>query len=215
MKVVAIIQARLGSTRLPGKVLLNIGGLPCIKHSLDFCKSLVEVDEVVVATTLQPEDDELCSYLEDQNIHFYRGSTENVLSRYFYCARQYNAAVILRITADDPIKDRAIAEKIINFHKNNFAKFDYVSNNLKPSFPEGHDIETFTFSALEKAYSNAKKESEKEHVTPYIWKNPNLFNLYNFESTVDYSDLRLTLDEIGDYYFLCKLVNPYFAINFL
>ena len=168
--IVAIIQARNGSTRLKnkimkevvhGKSLIDIVVKRAIKTSL--------VDFIVVATTTNSEDDCLAQWCNDKDIKVFRGSETNVLDRYYKCAVKYNADTIVRITADDPFKDPQVNDYAIKLLIDN--KYDYVSNTINPSYPEGLDVEVFTFVALKSAYENATLESEKEHVTPYIWKN--------------------------------------------
>jgi spore coat polysaccharide biosynthesis protein SpsF len=191
MKIVAIIQARMGSTRLPGKVLLDLEGSPLIQRVIDkvLCSN---VDEVVVATTISASDDKLVEWCKYNSISFFRGSENNVLKRYYECAKSYDADVVVRVTSDDPFKDPLVINKAIDMMIEN--QYDYVSNTIHPTFPEGVDIEVFTFNALKKCFNNAVLHSEKEHVTPYIWKNDNIFSLYNFTYEENLSSLRWTID---------------------
>lgn len=191
MKIVAIIQARMSSSRLPGKVLLDLEGKPLIQRVIDnvLCSN---VDQIVVATTTNPKDDKLAQWCKGNSISFFRGSENNVLERYFECAKSYAADIVVRVTADDPFKDSNVINKAIDILLR--SKYDYVSNTIRPTFPEGLDIEVFTFNALEKCYKNATLYSEKEHVTPYIWKNNKIFSLHNFIHEEDLSSLRWTID---------------------
>jgi spore coat polysaccharide biosynthesis protein SpsF len=199
--IVAIIQARNGSTRLKnkimkevvhGKSLIDIVVKRAIKTSL--------VDFIVVATTTNSEDDCLAQWCNDNDIKVFRGSETNVLDRYYKCAVKYNADTIVRITADDPFKDPQVNDRAIKLliDKN----YDYVSNTINPSYPEGLDVEVFTFAALKSAYENAALESEKEHVTPYIWKNKDKFKIFNFMYSENISHLRWTIDYEEDLEFV-------------
>jgi spore coat polysaccharide biosynthesis protein SpsF len=209
MKTVAIIQARMGSTRFPGKVLSELCGLPMLSVLLHRVRKTDGIDEVVVATTTSYTDDILVEWLTKNNVSFFRGSEEDVLSRYWQCARAHNADLIIRITADDPLKDpKIIARGIAEFKGEK--KLDYVSNTINPSYPEGLDVEIFSFSALDKAYKEASLPSEREHVTPYIWKHPEKFALHSFEMHRDLSNWRWTVDKPEDLLFL-KTVLSYFG----
>ena len=199
--IVAIIQARNGSTRLKnkimkevvhGKSLIDIVVKRAIKTSL--------VDFIVVATTTNSEDDCLAQWCNDNDIKVFRGSEINVLDRYYKCAVKYNADTIVRITADDPFKDPQVNDYAIKLLIDN--KYDYVSNTINPSYPEGLDVEVFTFVALKSAYENAALESEKEHVTPYIWKNKDKFKMFNFSYSENISHLRWTIDYEEDLEFV-------------
>jgi spore coat polysaccharide biosynthesis protein SpsF (cytidylyltransferase family) len=191
MKTVAIIQARMGSSRLPGKVLLDLEGMPLIQRIVNkvLCSN---VDEVVVATTKSVNDDKLVKWCKGNSVSFFRGSECNVLERYYECAKFYDADNVVRVTSDDPFKDPLVINKAIDILID--GQYDYVSNTIHPTFPEGVDIEVFTFNTLERCFNNATLDSEKEHVTPYIWKNDSDFSLYNFTYKRDLSLLRWTID---------------------
>ena len=216
MKIIAIIQARMNSTRLPGKVLTEIVGVPMLEIILKRIKLSKKIDEIIVATTISSTDDILVNWLIDKNIKFFRGSESDVLSRFYYCALENNADIIIRVTADDPLKDPLIIDHAIDLFKNNI-DYDYISNTLKPSYPEGLDIELFTLNALSKAHNAASLSSEREHVTPYIWKNQQLFNILNFEMTPNLSHLRWTVDKQEDLLFIkkvLKLLNNNIYVNY-
>ena len=195
-KVVAIIQARMESTRLPGKVLRNVNGIPLLEIVIDRIKVSKNLDVICVAVPNTRANDQLVGYCESMNVSVFRGSEKNVLSRFYYAATKYDADIIVRLTSDDPLKD---SEIIDNFVDELIAHgVDYVSNTLEPTYPEGLDTEVFTYDALKKAFREARLASEKEHVTPYIWKNPSLFNLKNVRYFKDYSHLRWTIDKSED-----------------
>lgn len=203
---IAIIQARLGSTRLPGKVFLNIESKPVLQHIVNRLKKVAKIDKVIIATSNLKINKKITLYCKANNIDFFVGSEENVLDRFYNAAKLYNPKNIIRITGDCPLIDPETIETLINYYKNN--NYDYcgvatgagVADNDKIfRFPDGLDAEIFKFSVIEKTYLNARKKIEIEHVTPYIWGNPSLFNLGVLESDVDYSKYRLTLDNIEDF----------------
>lgn len=192
-KVVGIIQGRLGSSRFPGKTLETIAGKPILEFLICRLRNCTELDEIVLATTDSPIDDPLVNWARCQNISCFRGSETDVLDRYFKTAEKFKAQVVVRITADDPLKDPEVIDYAIRVFKQS-EHFDYVSNTINPTFPEGIDIEVFSFSALGKAAKEATLQSEREHVTPYIWKNEKMFSCFNFVAPENDSDIRLTVD---------------------
>lgn len=199
IRKVAIIQARMGSDRLPGKVLEKIGGIPLLEILMTRINQSKLLDEIIVATTLSKKDDILCKWLDDNQVRYFRGSEKNVLKRFYDCIANLSDKpdLIVRLTADDPFKDPELIDKAIKIiieSKN----IDYVSNTLNPTYPEGLDVEVFTYDSLKKAFSKARLESEKEHVTPYIWKNSKIFNIVNFEMQPNLSHWRWTIDKPED-----------------
>lgn len=201
MKIVGIIQARMGSSRLPGKVLADVHGRPMLKWLLDRMHSVKLIDEIIVATTLSPEDDGLVNWLCENNVKYFRGSESDVLERFYECAKKHQASLVVRITADDPLKDPGIIAQAIAMIAND-PEIDYCSNSINPTYPEGLDIEVFRFSALEKSFQEAQLSSEREHVTPYIWKNPELFKVASLEFDQNLSYWRWTVDKADDLQFV-------------
>jgi perosamine synthetase len=199
-RAVAIIQARMASTRLPGKILLPMMDKTMLEQIIRRVRSAGRIDSVVVATTDNRLDDIVEKLCRDKGVECFRADEENVLERFYLCARQYQAEIIVRITADDPLKDPEIIAKALELFE--AGDYDYVSNTLEPTYPEGLDIEVFSRHALEKAYLEAGLKSEKEHVTPYIYKNPDRFKLLNFKNDTDLSKLRWTVDSPEDYLFV-------------
>ncbi len=199
--IVAIIQARNGSNRLKNKIMKDVAhGISLIDMVVKRARETSLIGLVVVATTTNSEDDCLVQWCNDNDIKVFRGSERNVLDRYYKCAVKCNAEIIVRITADDPFKDPQVNDRAIKLliDKN----YDYVSNTITPSYPEGLDVEVFTFAALKNAYENATLESEKEHVTPYIWKNKDKFEIFNFVYSENISHLRWTIDYEEDLEFV-------------
>lgn len=188
----------MGSSRLPGKVLTDIVGKTMLQRIIERVSAARYVDEVIVATTTAKDDDILVERLRSEaSCKLFRGSTDDVLGRYYECAKLHRAEVVVRITADDPLKDAQIVDRAICLLEAD-SELDYCSNTIERSYPEGLDIEVLRFPALERANCEAKLFSEREHVTPYIWKHPELFNVLNFKSDRDLSDWRWTVDRPED-----------------
>jgi len=194
----AIVQARMGSERLPGKMLVDIAGKPLIQHVIDRISRSKKIDKIILATTDNPKDTILVQLAKKNSLDYFAGDEEDVLDRFYQSAKRFNIDIIVRITPDDPFKDPQVIDEIIGYYIQHLDKYDYVSNTIKSTYPEGLDIEVFSFSALEKAWREAQKLSEREHVTPYIWKHPDIFRLKNIEYVKDLSSLRWTLDNKKD-----------------
>ena len=197
MKKVAIIQARCGSTRFPNKVFINIDGFPLIWHVVNRLSYAKKIDEIVVATTINTLDDSIVEWCNKNDVVYYRGSETDVLNRYYNAAVKSEADVIIRITADDPFKEPAVIDKVINTLLENY--YDLVTNNYPPSFPEGLDCEAFTFETLEKMEKSTDDAFEREHVTQYAYHNPNIFRIGNVNNEIDLSSYRWTIDNKEDY----------------
>ncbi|WP_035302558.1 glycosyltransferase family protein [Clostridium sp. DL-VIII] len=207
MNVVCIIQARVGSTRLPGKVLKKICGKTVLEHDIDRLKRVKNISKIIIATTTLEKDNSIVEEANRLEITYYRGSEEDVLSRYYYAAKEINADIVVRVTSDCPLIDSEATEKIIQFYKCNSEKYDYVSNTIDRTYPRGLDTEVFSFKALEKAFNEAELQRDREHVTPYIWDNSSLFRLYQYKNDIDYSGLRWTLDTIEDFELISSIYN--------
>ena len=203
LTIVAIVQARMTSERLPGKALMNILGKPVLWHVVTRLNGSELIEKVVVATTTNETDIPIIRFCDEMGIGVYAGSEENVLDRYYKAASHFSATVIVRITADCPLIDPKIVDRVIQYYLENKDKFDYVSTNHPTTFPDGVDTEVFSFEALEKAWKNAKKQYEREHVTPYIWDQPEKFRIGNVENDEDLSATeRWTLDYEEDLEFI-------------
>ncbi|MEQ1883142.1 MAG: glycosyltransferase family protein [Burkholderiales bacterium] len=210
MKVVAIIQARMGSTRLPGKVLRTLGGATVLAHVLGRAMAVPGIDEVVVATSTQRQDDPVEKEARKCGAGVFRGSEADVLSRYYEAARLFHADVIVRITSDCPLLDPDLVEQMVSKFlgsRMGGKKLDYLSNALTRSYPRGLDAEVFTFAALESTQLTAKQSHEREHVTPYIYQHPASFAVEEFVGDRDFSSHRWTLDTPKDYEFLQAVFN--------
>jgi spore coat polysaccharide biosynthesis protein SpsF len=195
MTIVAIVQARMGSTRLPGKVLADISGKPMLDRVLDRAASILNVDEVVVATSCLASDDPISNHCATRGTRVIRGSETDVLERFVDAARATNADVIVRITADCPLLDPVVGAIVVN---DMTAEIDYASNTLVRTFPRGLDIEATTRTALERAHREATDPPSREHVTYYIYNHPEVFRLARVIDAEDHSDLRWTVDTEED-----------------
>lgn len=200
MSIVAIIQARVGSTRLPGKVLKKIEGRTVLEHVINRVQAAKKIDDIVIATTVKKKDLEIVQLCAKLGISIFCGSEDDVLDRYYQTARLFKAEHIVRITSDCPLIDPKVIDKVIELYFNKNA--DYATNTIPETFPDGLDTEIFSFEILSTAWKNAKLFSEREHVTPYIRKNPNIFKLANFKSNINLKNKRWTIDESIDLKFI-------------
>ena len=203
-----IVQARIGSTRLPGKIMKDLDGKPLLTRMIERLKKAMKPDEIVIATTNLPEDEQIVQLCKQEDCAFFRGSTDDLLDRHYECAKQFNAKVISKIPADVPLIDPSIVDLMFNFFENN--NFDYVSNLHPPSFPDGFDVEIFSFDTLKTTWENSLKDFEREHTTPYIWENPQKFTIGNvlMPGGNDLSkQYRLTIDYEEDY----QVINNIFS----
>ncbi len=201
-----IIQARMSSTRLPGKVLMKLDEqntiLDFVIQQIKHCKS---IEKIIIATTNLKEDDVIEIFAKNKNILCFRGNPSDVLDRYYQCAKLYSLSIIIRITADNPLIDPTIMEKVITEFRSRSC--DYISNAVVRSFPYGTETEIFSFDALEKAWNNAKNDNEREHVTPYFYNNPDKFRIHHVENQKNLSSLRWTVDQIEDLILVKNIVS--------
>jgi len=215
-KITVMIQARTGSNRLPSKVLSNIENKSMIWHVINRVKKIKSVQQISLITTREKSDKVLLQIAENEGIIGFAGDTKDVLDRHYQCALKINADPIIRITGDCPLIDPFLVEDMLQFYlKNNF---DYVSNIHPPSYPDGLDTEIFSFDTLKNAVQNTKLNSEREHVTPYITKHPDLFKIYNFKNDKDLSNIRLTVDQKEDLELIRQIYSmmnskPNFSLN--
>lgn len=207
-----IIQARTGSTRLPGKVLEMLQGKTVLEHVIGRARKVRNVEQVILATTDKEEDDVLAKIGAKMNIPVFRGSENDVLDRYYRAAGLFKADPIVRITADCPMLDPNVAEQVVDLFRS--SNYDYVSNVRPATFPDGLDVEVFSFAMLEKCWKEAKLASEREHaVGGYLTNHLDLFRLGNFTSPVDHSHLRVTLDERVDLEIIKKIYQELYHDN--
>lgn len=209
--ILAILQARTSSSRMPGKVLKPILGKEMLLRQIERIQYSKIIDKLIVATSINPSDDAIEKMCQDNNIKLYRGDLNNVLDRFCQCARQYNPEHIVRLTGDCPLIDWQVIDQTIKFYKE--GKYDYVNNRSKPAFPDGLDVEVFSYSALKSASDNAVLPSEKEHVTLYIRHRKDKFKLGYYYSAKDLSHMRWTVDKLEDFILIEKIYKNIYKDN--
>ncbi|MGO9366037.1 MAG: cytidylyltransferase domain-containing protein [Terriglobales bacterium] len=192
----AIVQARMGSTRLPRKVLADIQGHPMLWYVIHRARAATTVDEVVVATTTQSRDQAIVDFCRENGVSCFRGREEDVLDRYYQAALEREADVVVRITSDCPLIDPSIIDKVVRSFL--LGQCDYASNVMVRTYPRGLDTEVMTLRALEQAWINAGEPYQRVHVTPYIYENPSTFRLLSVTGDGDYSQYRWTVDTEQD-----------------
>ena len=191
-KVLVILQARVSSARLPGKVLSPVLGVPMLFRQIERVQRCKDFNSLVVATSTDSVDTPLAEQCRERSIEVYRGSLDDVLSRFYYAALEFGAETIVRLTGDCPLVDPLLMSQMIQkFHSSDY---DYMSNGLEPTYPDGLDLEVLSFSCLKAAWERASLHSEREHVTSYIYKNSSVFSLGSIKGESDLSHLRWTVD---------------------
>lgn len=213
MRIVAIIQARIGSTRLPGKVLLDLAGEPMLVRDVERIRRAQTLDDVVVATTTQPADTAIADLCAERNWPCFRGSEDDVLDRYYRAAIAHQADVVVRITSDCPLIEPAIVDRVVQEFLDLQPKVDYACNMLPHrTFPRGLDTEVVRFDVLERVWQEDKNLAWREHVTPYIYRNPDLFRIHGVVNGMDYSHMRWTVDTPEDLDFV-RCIYEHFGHN--
>lgn len=210
MIVTAIIQARMGSTRLPGKIMKEVNGKPLLLHQINRLKHSNLIDQIIIATTIKKQDDIIEDFCKKHNLSFYRGSENDVLARYYEASEKFGGDVIVRLTSDCPIIDPDIVDKTVQYYLEN--QFDYVSNTIERTYPRGLDTEVFSKATLYQAYEKAMLPRDREHVTTYIYTHPDYFSIGSVKGIKDYSKYRWTVDTEEDY-ILIKHILEYFKMK--
>jgi spore coat polysaccharide biosynthesis protein SpsF len=209
--ILAVLQARTSSSRLPQKIMKDILGKPMILRQIERLQRSKKMDKLVVATSIESSDDVLEALCKENKIACYRGSLDDVLDRIFQAAKVFQPETVVRLTGDCPLSDPQVIDDVIDYFQT--TKADYVSNALEPTFPDGLDCEVFKYSVLEKTWENASKQSEREHVTPYIYNNRDQFAVKVYKNNVNLSELRWTVDEPKDYEFVQKIYQKLYNKN--
>ncbi len=207
-----LIQARISSSRLPGKVLLDICGKPMLLRVVERARLVKNLDQVAVITSTSDDDNAIEVFCRDHGIPCFRGSLDDVLDRYYRAAFHFGAGTVVRITADCPLLDPVVVDHVIEVFLG--GSYDYVSNTLECSYPDGLDTEVFTFAALENAWKSALLKSEREHVTAFIYKHPELFCLGNAKHSEDLSAQRWTVDTPSDLEFVRAVYSNFLTPQF-
>jgi spore coat polysaccharide biosynthesis protein SpsF len=208
MKIVVIIQARMGSTRLPGKVMRRLGSASVLGHVIRRTRACALADEVIVATTERPQDDAIVAESQRHDAAVYRGSENDVLDRYYCAATSAGADTVVRVTSDCPLFDPVVlGQMLVRFIERSAGATPpaYLSNTLVRTYPRGLDAEVFTAGALRRAFRESHLPYEREHVTPYVYRHPELFTLESFVNETDLSHHRWTLDTEDDFQLLKEI----------
>ena len=213
MKVVAVVQARMGSTRLPGKVMRPLLGLPMLARLLERLARCQKLDDVVVATTDDGSERPIVELVDSLDVHVFRGSEDDVLARYYGAARQHAADVVVRITSDCPLIAPEVVDGCVEAFLASGGEIDYASNGFRRTYPRGLDTEVFSMGALETAFSKAATPPDREHVTPFIWRQPQRFRLLDVVDVEDHSDLRWTVDTPEDFELVSKIYGALYPTN--
>lgn len=211
MSTAIVVQARMGSSRLPGKVLKDIAGRPMLSYQMERLRRVKRAERIVVATTDQPADDAVERFCQKEKIACVRGSEHDVLARYHLAIERFPADVVVRITADCPLIDPAIVDEAIAAYEP-----DYVSNMLETTYPYGMAVEVFSAQALREAHREAKDPAEREHVTPFIYRHPERYRLRSLTMAPNLSHHRWTVDTPEDFELvscLLKTLKPHFTLQ--
>lgn len=202
MRVLGVLQARFSSARLPGKVLKPILGRPMLALQLERLKRARRLDSLVVATSVEPADDPIAALGRAEGVEVARGSLDDVLDRFYRAAEPRAPEIVVRLTGDCPLADPALVDRCVDALAGGA---DYASNALEPTYPDGLDVEAFTFAALARAWREAKLPSEREHVTPFIHTRRDVFRVVHVKGETDLSALRWTVDEPADFELVTKI----------
>lgn len=213
IKIVIIVQARMTSTRLPGKVLKTVLGKSLLEHQIERLRRVHLADELVIATTVNPEDEPIVALGDSLMVPVCRGSEDDVLARYYETAVTHGADVIVRVTSDCPLIDPAVIDQVINYFLTSHPAFDYVSNRIVPSYPRGMDTEVFSFKSLAAAFNEGMLLPDREHVTPFIYRHPDRYALGNLSYWDDQSRHRWTVDTADDFELIRRIIEALYPDN--
>lgn len=209
--ILGILQARVASTRLPKKVLKEILGEPMLWRQIERLQRSKTLDTLVVATSLDPSDDEIEVLCRKRGVLCRRGSLEDVLDRFYQVVREFQPHHIVRLTGDCPLCDPSLMDQVVQFHLE--GKYDYTTNTWELTYPDGLDVEVVCAPAFERAYQEAKLKSEREHVTSFIYSHPERFRIGNFKGSTDLSRHRWTVDEAADFEFVKRVYEKLYPEN--
>lgn len=209
----AIVFARMTSSRLPAKEMLEIQSKPILQHVIERIRRSKQLEMIVLATTMNPADDVLEELGKRLGVNVFRGSEHDVLDRCYRAAIKFSLDPVVRITADDPCKDPEIIDQAVNAFIDSKGCYELVCNTQKPTFPEGLDVEVISFSALERTWKEASDPLEREHVTMHMLNNPGKFRTLNIENSNDLSDIRLTIDTMEDFRLIKSVYDALYPAN--
>lgn len=211
---ITIVQARMSSTRLPGKIMKTILGKTVLELQLERMSFSKKCGKIIVATSTNPNDDVLEKLCVEKGIEIFRGDENDLLDRHYQCALKYNAKIVSKIPSDCPLIDARIIDEVFDYFDS--TNFDFVSNLHPATFPDGNDVEIFTIDALKRAHRDASRPLEREHTTPYFWETPDKFSIGNFswDKKLDYSmSHRFTIDYQEDFDFIKAVFEELYPIN--
>jgi spore coat polysaccharide biosynthesis protein SpsF len=214
MTVGAIVQARTGSTRLPGKALLDIAGMTMLARVIDRTRRARTIDRVIVATTTNPQDDRVVDHARGLDVEVFRGDEHDVLDRYYQAARQHELDVIVRITSDCPLLDPGLADEVVRPLLDPSSLVDYSCNTLRRTYPRGLDVEAVPLRTLERAWREAESVHERAHVFPYVYEHPERFSLAGRSDPIDRSHMRWTVDTAEDLAFVREVCRALGTLDF-
>lgn len=209
--ILAILQARVSSTRLPNKVIKPILEVPMLLRQVERIRRSRMIDRLLIATSSDPSDDVLGRLCAENDLECFRGSLDDVLDRFYQGAKPLNPDHVVRLTGDCPLSDPQLIDEVIKFHLD--GDLDYTSNALEPTFPDGLDIEVLRFQCLKQAWEAAVLPSQREHVTLFIYQNQGLFKIGRFKGKIDLSHLRWTVDEPLDFELVTKIYEHLYRDN--
>ena len=210
LRVIACIQARMGSTRLKGKVLRKILGRTVIRHIFTRLEVAREIDDIILSTSSRKENDVLVEEAKDIGLKYYRyrGDENDIVARLYWTAKKFKADAVVHVNADCPLVDPGLLDKMVRLYRRRYKELDFVTNNLHPTFPHGLDAEIFSFATLKESFNGLKKgDIHREWLTPYVMQNPKKFRTYSFKNPINLSSLRWTLDYPED----LKLIRAIYA----
>ena len=213
MTTIIIVQARMNSSRLPGKVMMPVLGVPLLGILIARLKRVRRADSICVACTYNPEDQQIVDLSQSLGVEVHRGSEENVLERYSQAAQRSQADHVVRVTADSPLIDPAELDRLITYYHSHIVDFDYVDNGSTHTYPLGMQAEVFSVSALNTAHREATTTSDKEHVTPFIIRNPRRFKAGNVAFGQDKSYYKLAVDTVEDFELITKIITDLYPVN--
>ena len=213
MNKVIIVQARMASTRLPGKVMMKVLGKPLIEYLIERLRRVRFADGLVIATTDNGTEKPIAELCHRLSVTCFRGPEDDVLARYHLAAHAVAADIVVRITSDCPIIDPLVIDEIICFFDMHTNEFDYVTNALVRSFPRGMDVEVFPISVLDEAFNEAKDPAEREHVTPFIYRHPERYRIGHVVRDGDASDHRWTVDTPEDFELVRRIIEALYPLK--
>lgn len=213
MKTVIIVQARMTSTRLPGKVLKTVSDKTLLEYQIERLRRVRRADEIVIATTINDTDDPIAKLCHSLGVPCYRGSEHDVLARYYEAAKLHHADVVVRVTSDCPVIDPMVVDETIRFYIDHGLVYDYVSNALTQSYPYGMATEVFSFRVLEEAHREARTEPEREHVTPFIYTRPARYRIGHMVHPENHSHHRWTVDTPEDFDLVKRIIEALYPVK--